>query len=60
MSESKPKPGKAYDPNRNDFRRKLGYYLTGLAIGLLILGGFQVIKRVMAAKGPAPNGQMAK
>ena len=57
---SPKKPPTTFDPNRNDFRRKLGYYLTGLAIGLVLLGGFEVMKRVMGARGQSPNGQMAK
>lgn len=61
---SKPnatKPPKAFDPNRNDFRRKLGYYLTGLAIGLVLLGMLQVARRAAVNAPAAPaNGQIAK
>lgn len=46
--------GRGYDPNRNDFRRKLGYYLTGLAIGLMLLGLFHLAKR-QAIRAQAAN-----
>lgn len=51
MTAPAKKPQTTFDPNRNDFRRKLGYYLTGLAIGLFILGAIQVLKRTMAPPG---------
>jgi len=61
MTAPAKKPQTTFDPNRNDFRRKLGYYLTGLAIGLILLGILQMAKRaaVNARQTPA-NGQMAK
>lgn len=60
MTAPAPKP---FDPNRNDFRRKLGYYVTGLAIGLVLLGILQMAKRAATnapAAPPPANGQMAK
>lgn len=71
MTKAKPDTQPSFDPNRNDFRRKLGYYLTGLAIGLVLLGMLQMARRAAVnapavnapAGGAAPppaNSQMAK
>ena len=58
---TKPSPKKPFDPNRNDFRRKLGYYLTGLAIGLVLLGMLQMARRAAVNAPAAPaNNQIAK
>ena len=60
MTKAKPDTKPAFDPNRNDFRRKLGYYLTGLAIGLVLLGMLQMARRAAVNAPAAPaNGQPA-
>lgn len=50
---SAPRPANPYN-DRATMRRRFGYYFTGLAIGLVILGLFHAGKRFAMQQQPRP------
>ena len=53
-----PPPTQPMAPDRGQWRHRLGYYLLGVAIGLVLLGMVTFGKRLLAPRplAPTPTG----